>query len=130
MTEPSRAGALRACAAGFYPSEAACELLIATCWLERNDFTPYITAGVSISDGVTPMAAVSWANAISALDTGHLPCSGAERRLLRLAASLGEGIPVDLQDAVTGLDHANLARVISAIRHAAGHRPASMTPEH
>jgi hypothetical protein len=122
MTEPSLAAALRASAAGFYPFEAACELLIATCWPPRGDFASFITVGVSISDGTTPMAAVDWAGAISALDAGLLPCSGAERRLLRLAASLGEGVPVDLQDAVTGLDKANITRVTTAIRHAAGHR--------
>ena len=122
MTEPSLAAALRASAAGFYPFEAACELLIATCWPPRGDFAPFITVGVSISDGITPMAAVDWAGAISALDAGLLPCSGSERRLLRLAASLGEGVPVDLQDAVTGLDKANITHVTTAICHAAGHR--------
>jgi hypothetical protein len=66
------------------------------------------------------MAAVDWAAAISALDAGGPPCAASERRLLRLAASLGEGIPVDLQDVVTGLDKMNITRVISAIRHAAG----------
>ncbi len=76
---------------------------------------------MSVSDGTTPMAAIDWAGAISALDAGHLPCSGAERRLLRLAASLGEGIPVDLQDALTGLDTANIISVIAAVRRAAGH---------
>ena len=68
------------------------------------------------------MAAVDWDGAISALDAGLLPCAGAERRLLRLSASLGDGIPVGLQDAVTGLDKANITRVTTAIRHAAGHR--------
>ena len=124
MTDPALAAALRAAAAGLYPAEAACELLIAACWPLRGDFAPFLTTGISISDGNTPMTAVDWAGAIGALDTGHLPCSGAERRLLRLAASLGEGVPVDLQDAVTGLDSANINRVTIAIRHAAGHRPA------
>jgi hypothetical protein len=77
MTEPSLAAALRASAAGFYPFEAACELLIVTCWPARDDFASFITAGISISDGTTPMAAVDWAGAISALDAGLLPCAGA-----------------------------------------------------
>jgi hypothetical protein len=127
MTEPSLAAALRASAAGFYPFEAACELLIVTCWPARDDFASFITAGISISDGTTPMAAVDWAGAISALDAGLLPCAGAERRLLRLAASLGDGVPVDMQDAVTGLDQANITRVTTAIRHAAGHRQPGRT---
>jgi hypothetical protein len=122
MTDPSMAAALRSCAAGLYPAEAACELIIATCWPQRGDFTSFITTGISISDGTTPMAAVCWDDAISALDAGQLPCAGSERRLLRLSASLAQGIPVDLQDAVTGLDHANINRVTVAIRHAAGYR--------
>jgi hypothetical protein len=93
MTEPSLAAALRSCAAGYYAAEAACELIIATCWPHRDDFTPFVITGTSISDGATPMAAVNWAAAISALDAGGLPCAASERRLLRLAASLGEGIP-------------------------------------
>ena len=38
MTQPSLARALRACAAGLYPAEAAAELLIATTWIRRGDF--------------------------------------------------------------------------------------------
>jgi hypothetical protein len=43
-----------------------------------------------------------------------------ERRILRLSASLAGGIPVSLRDTVTGLDDDNTARLIVAIRHAAG----------
>ena len=40
---------------------------------------------------------------------------------LRIAASLSElGVPVDLADAVTGLDRHNLALVVAAISHANG----------
>jgi hypothetical protein len=56
----------------------------------------------------------------AALTVGELPCSGGEQRIFRLAASLAEGIPVDLNDAVTGLDQANLQRLVTAIRHASG----------
>jgi hypothetical protein len=45
--------------------------------------------------------------------------------LLSLAASLGDGIPVDLQDALTRLDNANTDLITTAIRHAAGRRPAT-----
>ena len=69
------------------------------------------------------MASIDWAAAITALAGGQLPCSGAERRLLRLAASLGDGIPVDLRDALASLDDANLGLVTTAVRHAAGRRP-------
>ncbi|MGB5759090.1 MAG: hypothetical protein WBM50_19410 [Acidimicrobiales bacterium] len=46
--------------------------------------------------------------------------SGGERRLLALAASLGSGHPVDLVDALTGLDTWNAQVVVDAIAHAAG----------
>lgn len=126
MTEPSLAAALRSCAAGYYPAEAACELLIATSWPFREDFTSrFIDVGTSITDGTTPMAVTGWAAAIAALSAGQLPCSGAERRLLHLAASLGAGVPIDLQDALTSLDDIRLELVTTACRHAAGRRPAT-----
>jgi hypothetical protein len=44
------------------------------------------------------------------------------RGVLELAASLARGIPVDLRDTVTGLGHANISRLLTAIRHAPGRR--------
>jgi hypothetical protein len=52
--------------------------------------------------------AISWEAATTALHTGELPCSGGERRIFHLSASLADGIPVDLRDTVTGLDDANV----------------------
>ena len=52
-----------------------------------------------------------------------LPCSSGENRILRLAASIAAGIPVDLNDALSGLDHASITRVTRAVRHANGTRP-------
>ena len=49
------------------------------------------------------VAVVDWPAAAAALGTG-LPCSGGERRLLQVTASLAAGIPVDLRDAAAGLD--------------------------
>ena len=117
--------ALRACANGIYPLEAGTELLIASgAFLHRHDFTSrFIEHGTSISDGTTPMAAIDWDAAITALNAGDLPCSGGERRILQLSASLAAGIPVDLSDAVTGLDDRNTALLLTAIRHATGKRP-------
>jgi len=47
--------------------------------------------------------------------------SGSDNRVLRIAASLSElGVPVDLVDAVTGLDRHNLALVLAAVSHANG----------
>lgn len=78
MTEPLT-GALRACAAGLYPAEAAAELLIATTWMHRSDFRDrYIHAGISITDNTTPMAATDWATAITDLRAGQLPCTASD----------------------------------------------------
>ena len=124
MTTDELATALRACAAGLYPLEAGVALLTAEgTFLRRDDFTSrFIEHGTSISDGTTPMAAIDWDAAITALN-GSLPCSGGERRILQLSASLAGGIPVDLRDTVTGLDDNNTVRLLTAIRHATGIRP-------
>ena len=117
--------ALRNCTAGLYPLEAGVALLISNgTFLRRDDFTTrFIEHGTSISDGATPMAAIYWDAAITALNAGELPCSGGERRILQLAASLAGGVPVSLRDTVTGLDNDNTARLLTAVRHAAGKRP-------
>jgi hypothetical protein len=127
MTADDLTAALQACAAGLYPLEAGTALLIANgTFLHRGDFTSrFIETGISISDGTTLMAAIDWDAAISALHAGELPCSGGERRVLELSASLSGGIPVDLRDAVTSLDDGNIARLVTAILHASGKRPES-----
>ena len=43
--------------------------------------------------------------------------------MLKITASLADGMPVDLQDTITGIDDRNVALVIAAIRHASGKRP-------
>src|SRR3984893_6558965 len=121
MTAGDLAAALHACAAGLYPLEAGVALLTSNgTFLHRGDFTTrFITCGTS--DGTT-IAAIRWDAAITALASGDLPCSGGERRILQLSASLAGGIPVDLRDTVTGLDGANSTRLLTAIRHATGRR--------
>ncbi len=124
--EPPLAAELRAHASGLYTAEAGCELLInhAT-WLHRADFRDqFVHTGPSITDNTTPMAHIDWAGALAALDTSRMPCSGGEGRVLRLAASLAHGAPVNLADALTGLDHTNIYLFIQAVLHAAGQRPA------
>ena len=118
------AAALRACADGFHPAEAAVALLVCSAsWLHRDDFrNGYIHSGTS---GTTLMAAIDWPAAIAALDQGGLPGSGGERRVLRLAASLADGIPVDLRDAFTGMDADNVDRAVRAMLHAARPSPGS-----
>jgi hypothetical protein len=125
VTTDNLVAALRACATGLYPLEAATELFISNgTFLHRHDFTNrFIEQGTSISDGTTPMASIDWNAAITALQAGELSCSGGERRILLLSASLAAGIPVDLRDTATGLDDANIARLLTAIQHASGKRP-------
>jgi hypothetical protein len=122
MNTDDLVAALRACAAGLYPLEAGTELLIANgTFLHRDDFSaPFITRGTS---GGTPMAAIDCDAAVTALNSSRLPCSGGERRILLLSASLAAGTPVSLRDTVTGIDDHNTALLATAIRHAAGKRP-------
>ncbi len=118
------AAALRNHARGAYSLETAAELLIAhRRWLHRADFTRHL---IEFTDDLVDgraMAMVDWPAAITLLQAGGLPCSGGEHRILRIAASLAEGIPIDLRDALTGLDETNLDLVASAVRHAGGRRP-------
>jgi hypothetical protein len=122
MTTDDLTTALHACATGLLPLEAGTGLLISNgAFLHRDDFTRrFITYGTS---GGTLMAAVDWDAAITALNGSGLPCSGGERRILLLSASLAAGTPVSLSETVTGLDQDNTVRLITAIRHAAGKRP-------
>jgi hypothetical protein len=122
MTTDELSTALHACAAGLYPLEAGVALLAAEgTFLRRGDFTGrFIEYGTSSG---TVMAAIDWNAVISALQAGELPCSGGERRILMLSASLAGGIPVDLRDAATGLDDRNIQRLVIAILHASGKRP-------
>ena len=48
--------------------------------------------------------------------------------MLRLAASPVDGLPVDLRDALTGMDAANVDRAVQAMLHAAGRAPGADRP--
>jgi hypothetical protein len=115
--------AVRAGACGLYCLEAASELVISTGWLRRDDFTRFIHTDTSLTDGVTELAHIDWQSVIAGRDTGLLPCSSGENRVLRLAASIAAGIPVDLNDALSGLDQTSISLIVCAIRHANGQRP-------
>jgi hypothetical protein len=116
------AAALRAHARGLHHLEATAELLIGhATWLHRRDFLHTFVHTAPTPAG-TPMAVINWPGAVAALDRGGLPCSSGESRILRLAASLADGIPVDLHDALTGLDADNAELVSHAIDHATGRR--------
>lgn len=128
MISTTLPGALRANARGLNAPEAAVGLLADhQYWLTRPDFTgEFIDTFYGFADG-TPMAAICWPEVVAALDRGQLSGSSSENKILRLAASLAEGIPVDLQDAITGLDDTNLQHLITAIRQAAGRPPRAVT---
>ena len=116
------ADAIRAWAKGLRCLEAAVELLIGhRGWLEREDFLQ-----VAVEAGWDPfrervVAAVDFAAAADAVQ-GVLPCSDGQRQALLVAASIAEGIPVDLREAALCMDAANAARAAQAICHAAGRR--------
>jgi hypothetical protein len=121
MIPPGLVPALHACANGIYPIEAGVGLLIANeAFLHRDDFTSrFILHGTS---GGTRTAAIDWEAATTALAAGELSCSRGEQRALLLTASLADGIPVDLRDAVTGIDQHNIQLLIAAIQRASGNR--------
>ena len=122
MNPRQLAGALQACARGHYPLEAGTGLL-ADCgsWPHRDDFTSrFITAGTSISDGVTLPASIDCEAAVTALHAGELPASSAERWMLLLAASIASGTLVSLNDALPGIDRCNATPAVRAVAHAAG----------
>ena len=75
------------------------------------------------------MAAVDFEAAAGALEAGALPCSGGEGRVLRIAASIAAGVPVDLREAVTGLDGHNAVLAAAAVLHAADSRDLRMAAE-
>lgn len=107
---------LRTSAAGYYPAEAATELLIAhASWLRRDDF---VTGCVGYDhDGATPIAWTDWHTVPAFLARAAYSSSGA--RILRLAAEL-EGIDCGhpLVELLASLDDTNSALVLDAIAHA------------
>jgi hypothetical protein len=86
-----------------------------------------VESGRGITSGAV-MAAVDFEAAARALEAGVLPCSGGEGRVLRIAASIAAGVPVDLREAVTGLDENNAVLAAAAVLHAAGRRDLRMAP--
>lgn len=92
-------------------------------WLRRSDFVDAYIDPVTAPGSSTPIAFVAWPGAITALGTATLASSGGEARMLPIAASLAAGIPVDLRDALTGLETDNIGLVSQAIHHACGRPP-------
>lgn len=108
MQTNETAAAVRAWAKGIYPLEAGAELLI------RQGRAIY--AGAPWLEDRGDVVAV---DADRLLD-GAGAWSGGEQRLVRIAASLLGGRPVDLNDDVAGLDREAMSLVLAALAHANG----------
>lgn len=109
---------LRNWADGFSADRAAVELLIEHgSWLTRSDFIDQcvdIVPDDELVDPDRPVSIIDWENVFQAL-TGGLPASDSEVGMLRIAASLGAGHPVNLRYALVGLDARNAAAVVDAV---------------
>jgi hypothetical protein len=111
---------LRDAADGMLPDMAAADLIIRHGhFLHEPAFRRIIAAGASVTDG-QPFAVIRWNAAITALENGYLCCSGSERAVLLIAASLAEGVPVSLRDCLGSLDRRNITLVTGAITAANG----------
>jgi hypothetical protein len=114
--------ALLRAAVGDYALEAAVLLLVNSGhWLptlQAADLIMIALDGDALDGG--PWAAVQWADLDSALRGGVIAGAGGQLRMLRAAASLADGQPVDLADLTAGVDRQELTLVLAAIAHAAG----------
>lgn len=95
-------------------------------WLSRPDFLG--TAVELDTESGSMTAFIDFAAAVHALDAGALAGSDGEKGVLRVAAGIAAGCPVDLNDALTGLDAANAVLVAAAVLHASGHRGLGAVP--
>jgi hypothetical protein len=114
--------ALLRAAVGDYAAEAAILLLANSGhWLPRLQSAGLLTIALDgdAADG-GPWAAVQWTDLDGALRRGSIGGSGGQLRLLRAAASLADGQPIDLADLTAGLDRRELALLLAALAHAAG----------
>ena len=108
-------------AVGDYSAEAAVLLLANSGhWLPRLQAAGLIAIALDGDESGGPWAAVQWSDLDGALRRGTIAGSGAQLRLLRAAASIAEGQPVDLGDLAAGLDRPGLVLLLAALAHAAG----------
>ncbi|MEH0110761.1 hypothetical protein V6N00_13705 [Tersicoccus sp. MR15.9] len=103
------AEALRAWAKGMYATEAAVELLI------RANLGVYASAPWIVPTGDSRAALDP-----DALLDGSGAWSGGERRLVAIVVSLLGAEPVNLAEALPGLDREHLDLLLAALAHAAG----------
>nr|WP_221203649.1 hypothetical protein [Modestobacter versicolor] len=113
--------ALLRAAVGDYAAEAAVLLLADSGhWLPRLQSAGLIAIALDGDADGGPWAAVQWGELDRALRAGVVTGSSGQLRLLRAAASLADGQPVDLADLTAALDRAELTLLLAALAHAAG----------
>lgn len=116
---------LRAWARGMYPLEAATELLIRAGFAQT--WRPWVFR-------CEPPADRDHRYGIDFESIpGHIGAmSGGERRLLRLAATIGaDDVEISLSECITGLDRKHVDLFLAAIAHAAGtHEGSPMLVDH
>jgi hypothetical protein len=111
---------------GLWCLQVAVELLIGhQQWLWRSDFSDVALGWTRHVFTGQRLVAVDLAAAVQALWAGVLPCSSGERQILLIAASIAEGIPIDLRVALESLDVDDVGLVVQAIT--AGHSGAGDT---
>lgn len=104
---------LRAWAQGMYPLEAAVELLVG---FAGGRFATPGHPWIQPCD----QPGMWWLDPSRISDDTIGALSGGEQRVLRIVASLAGGEPVDLSEALPGLDRPTIGLVLAAVAHAAG----------
>ncbi|WP_138760835.1 hypothetical protein [Modestobacter altitudinis] len=113
--------ALLRAAVGDYAVEAAVLLLANSGhWLPQLQSAGLIAIALDGDADGGPWAAVQWADLDGALRRGAISGTGGQLRLLRAAAGLADGQPVDLADLTAGVDRSELTLLLAALAHAAG----------
>lgn len=120
--------ALLRAAVGDYAAEAAVLLLANDgYWPARLRAAGMVTIEAEPVDGQL-WARIEWPELDTALARGRLRGSPEQLPVLRVAASLADGHPIDLADVAVALDRRTLGLVLAAVAHAAGshdHRDAA-----
>ena len=120
--------ALLRAALGDYSDEAAILLLITSGhWLPQLQSAGLITVDGDVN-GAGLWAHINWPDLDGALHLGTITGNTSQRWVLRAAASIADGHPVDLGDLAAGLDRHALTLVLAAIAHAAGSHEHHHTP--
>ena len=68
------------------------------------------------------LAVVDWPAVVEALDTGRLTCSPTAGQVLRVAAGIAKGFPVNLHTCLSTLDKDAVVLVTAALLRATGRR--------